>query len=196
MSKYVHVLTGYWVHVLILKWGVKQGEPLSSCLFGLFIDRLEKVFNDVLGQEMGVRLKVMFLKMLLFADDLVLLAESVTGFQAMLDVLSFFCRINIMTVNIKKSEVVFFNSLSRDYTFKYDGHVLDIKDKFIYLGVLCWGRYDVINIMLRKENHVKQMARRGLNRGRNALFALCHKCAELDVHNVYIGFSFIYLIHW
>ena len=154
--------------------GVKQGDPLSSCLFGLFIDRLEKVFNDLLGQEMGVRLKNMFLKVLLYADDLVLLAESATDLQAMLDVLSVFCRINMMTVNIKKSEVVIFNSLTHDYTFTYDGHVLDIKDKFIYLGMLFEGRYDV-----------KQMARRGLNRGRNALFALYRKCAELDIHNVY-----------
>ena len=87
---------------------------------------------------------------------MVLIAESTADLQAMLDESIVFCRNNMMTVNIKKSEVVIFNSLSRDYKFTYDGHVLYIKDKFIYLGMLSEGRHDV-----------KQMARRRLNRGRN-----------------------------
>ena len=89
--------------------GLKQGDPLSPLLFGLFIDRLEKLFDGMLGPESGVKLKDIWLKVLLYADDLVLLAETPQELQAMMDKLSLFCQHNGMTVNIKKSECLVFN---------------------------------------------------------------------------------------
>ena len=89
--------------------GVKQGDPLSPLLFGLFIDRIETVFSNLLPQ-LGIRMGSMLVQVLLYADDLVLLAESPGELQSMLDLLSNFCVCNSLTVNVKKSEVVIFNS--------------------------------------------------------------------------------------
>jgi sorting nexin-29 len=63
--------------------GVKQGDALSPLLFGLFIDRIEGFING-LDTEVGVWLKDMLLRVLLYADDVVLLAESLQGLQQLL----------------------------------------------------------------------------------------------------------------
>jgi hypothetical protein len=155
--------------------GVKQGDPLSPCLFGLFIDRLEKVLTDLLGLEVGVRLKDSFLKVLLYADDLVLLAESREDLQKMLDALHIFCDYNKMTVNIKKSEIVVFNKKNdvRD-VFHYNGESVCVKPVFIYLGMV-----------FQCEHDAKLMAVRSIVKGRNAIHALTRRCAQLNIHNVY-----------
>ena len=57
--------------------GVKQGYPLSPTLFGLYIDKLEEWLNFQGGD--GVRLGEFVIKLLLYADDLVLAAKSAHG---------------------------------------------------------------------------------------------------------------------
>jgi len=82
--------------------GVKQGDPLSPLLFCLFIDRFEKFITDRLPAA-GAQVAHKLIRVLLYADDLVLLADSIHDLQAMLDVLHEFCCFNAMTVNIKNS---------------------------------------------------------------------------------------------
>ena len=53
---------------------VKQGFPLSLALFSLYIDKLEEWLNLQGGD--GVRLGEFVIKLLLYADDLVLVAKS------------------------------------------------------------------------------------------------------------------------
>ena len=64
--------------------GVKQGDPLSPLLFGLFIDRIEHFFAAELGQQVGVRVAEAMRRVLLYADDLVLMADSPEQLQALL----------------------------------------------------------------------------------------------------------------
>ena len=59
--------------------GVTQGNPLSLLLFGLFIDRTEGIIRDKLPAAAGVHLLDVCLKILLYADDLVLLAHLGVG---------------------------------------------------------------------------------------------------------------------
>ena len=70
--------------------GVKQGNPLSLLLFGLFIDELEQWLRERLPRA-GVRLGPKLLQMLLYADDLVLLAPKPQMLQQQLDHLHQFC---------------------------------------------------------------------------------------------------------
>ena len=158
--------------------GVKQGDPLSPLLFGIFIDRLEMLLDSMLPDQ-GVHLKDMLLKILLYADDLVLLAESPSDLQGMLDILRQFCEVNKMVVNVKKSEIVVFNRQfirgNRIPRIQYNGVDMEIKPLFIYLG-----------IMFEEEEGIKRVATRWFNKGRGALYSMMRRCNELDIHNVYI----------
>jgi hypothetical protein len=89
--------------------GVKQGDPLFPLLFGLFIDRLER-FLEARAPTLGVNVTGRLLRAILYAVDIVLLAESAQELQALLDVLEEFCRAAGMRPNPNKCEVVVYNA--------------------------------------------------------------------------------------
>ena len=94
--------------------GVKQGDPLSPLLSGLFIDRFQWFLESRLSlrgypDSMGIKIGNNFLKMLLYADDMVLAATESPTLQVQLDILQEFCSIVGMEVNTAKSECVIFN---------------------------------------------------------------------------------------
>ena len=125
--------------------GVMQGCPLSPLFFGLLIDRIEAFMHEMLP-GVGVHLGQMLLQILLYADDLVLLAESQADLQKMLDALQQFCELMGLTVNVKKSEAVIFNNnyaprgagvtLAGEggpSTLVYNGAPLAVKSMFVYV---------------------------------------------------------------
>ncbi|MCO5588614.1 hypothetical protein L7F22_042571 [Adiantum nelumboides] len=65
--------------------GVKQGCPLSPTLFGMYVDEV----SDYIDREgdRGAQLAETWIPLLLYADDIVLIAESPDGMQRQLDVL-------------------------------------------------------------------------------------------------------------
>jgi hypothetical protein len=63
--------------------GVKQGCPLSPLLFGILVDRLEP-FLEQRCPGGGARLATQLVRALLYADDIVLMAESAAGLRSML----------------------------------------------------------------------------------------------------------------
>ena len=73
----------------------------------------------------------------LYADDLVLLAESKEELQELLEGLSKFSKDKELTVNAKKSVVMVFNQTGRKATDKlfYNGQELEAVQSFTYLGV-------------------------------------------------------------
>ncbi len=58
--------------------GVKQGCPLSSLLFGLFIDGLEKQLNALEGDAPPM-LGHLAVRLLLYADNLALMSHTPAG---------------------------------------------------------------------------------------------------------------------
>ena len=88
--------------------GVKQGDALSPLLFGLFIDRFEKYIDEEYP-NLGVQLKDQLIRVLLYADDLVLLAESPIDLQLMLNALSKFSTLNSLTVNTTLGHPTFYS---------------------------------------------------------------------------------------
>ncbi len=63
--------------------GLKQGCVLSPTLFSVLMNDLSKMFET---QGFGVEISGSFIKSLLFADDVVLIAKSEDELQAMLDI--------------------------------------------------------------------------------------------------------------
>lgn len=160
--------------------GVRQGDPLSPLLFGLYIDRLE-AFLRARKPNIGCTIASTLLQALLYADDVVLFADSADDLQELLACLGDFCAAHLLTVNVPKSEVVVFNSCfvshTRQHELRFAWHMhgmpLARSSKFPYLGVL-----------FEDGAHMQLALDRGVDKGKAALFAMMRRCYELGVHNV------------
>lgn len=119
--------------------GVKQGDPLSPLLFGLFIDELEQYLQQRLPQH-GVQCGTKLVQLLLYADDLALLSATPDGLQQQLHVLSSFCEDKGLEVNLSKTEIVVFGRRrwlpdSNTRPWMYRGQIVRVSEQFKYLGV-------------------------------------------------------------
>jgi len=61
--------------------GVKQGHPLSPTFFGIYIDELMSFFREHIYEGDGCILHHVLISLLLFTDDVILLASSCEGLQ-------------------------------------------------------------------------------------------------------------------
>ena len=117
--------------------GNRQGECLSPFLFSMYINDLESELmqNGVDGIDIGM----LKLYLLLYADDIVIFSSTSDGLQKGLDVLSEYCQKWKLTVNTEKTKIMIFRkggSLPRNLSFVFQGSVLEIVNKFIYLGII------------------------------------------------------------
>jgi hypothetical protein len=104
--------------------GVKQGCPLSPTLFGIYIDKLE----DILAKEGCVRptLTGIVINLLLYVDDILLMARSPHDLENQLRILKYFFSNMGMTINIDKNKVMIIKSNKITYdTFVYDNNNLE-----------------------------------------------------------------------
>ncbi len=113
---------------------VKRGCPLSPLLFGLYIDALESRIVVLAGDD-SLDLAGTAVKLLPYADDLVLMSKSLRGLQKQLDELNAFCKERDLTVNVKKTKVVVFGSRVNSSPLHYDGSPVEEVASFRYLGV-------------------------------------------------------------
>ena len=128
----VNNLTTDWFSVTC---GLRQGCCLSPLLFNLFIDDLALRIKS-LGK--GVSIDNDVLSILLYADDIALVAENAADLQLMLDCLNEWCGRNSMSINPSKSNVVHFrpNSLQRvAFDFQCGQHAVSTAEKYTYLGI-------------------------------------------------------------
>ena len=104
-------------------------------LFNLFIDKITEIF----GQSCDpVNLGGEDLSCLLWADDLVLLRSSPTGFQNSIDKTHMFYNSIGLQMNTKKTKVLIFNSRGLKLTnnsFFVGGNPLEVVDEHQYLGI-------------------------------------------------------------
>ncbi|MCO5560653.1 hypothetical protein L7F22_014270 [Adiantum nelumboides] len=122
--------------------GVKQGCPLSPTLFGMYIDEV----SDYIDREgdRGVQLAETWIPLLLYADDIVLIAESPDGMQRQLDVLQKFAEESGLSVNMGKTKIMVFNTTTQwvrrsTPKFTYGQDNVEYTDAYTYLGVVFTG---------------------------------------------------------
>ena len=96
-----------------LSTGVRQGCVMSPILFSLFINGLAREINE---KGKGIDVGGRRVRLLMYADDIVLLAESARDLQNMLDVVTAYSKRWRFRLNPKKgkSEVMIFGRKPRN----------------------------------------------------------------------------------
>ena len=85
--------------------GVKQGDTLSPTLFSIFINNLAIEVNN---KRCGITIDGKIISILLYADDIVIIAETDENLQIMLNVVHSWCDKWQLQVNEAKSKIVHF----------------------------------------------------------------------------------------
>ena len=120
---------------------MRQGDSLSPLLFAIFINDLAQEINML---ESGVEIKGLNgkstnLSLLMYADDIVLVAPTRDNAQSMLNVLGAWCNKWGMKVNVAKSQVVHVRNPQRPLCSQkliLNGDPLSFVQNYKYLG--CW----------------------------------------------------------
>lgn len=113
--------------------GVKQGCLLSPLLFALYVNDLHEFI------EGGLFVENINIRLLLYADDIVFLADDIKVLQKMIDNLEIYCKMWSLEVNLAKSEIMVFRNggkLSKYERWMYNGREIKISNEFKYLGVV------------------------------------------------------------
>ena len=111
-------------------------------------------------------------KLLLYADDLVLMSRTQQGLQKQLGELGKFSKERDLTVNVKKTKVVVFGSRVNTSPLLYDGLPIEEVASFRYLGV-----------ELHRSGLLKTAVEHLAAPGKRALFALRRRCADLKLND-------------
>ena len=116
-----------------------QGCLLSPILFSMFVKEFTKIVetNGLHGIQLHLELIEIFI--LLFADDIALVADTIGGLQCQLCLLSTFCKEKKITVHVGKTKVPVFWKGGRkncNERWNYNGEPLEVVNGFRYDGLL------------------------------------------------------------
>ncbi len=116
--------------------GVKQGDSLSPTLFSIFINDL---IAEVKNVGKGVQIGDDKCSILLFADDIVIMAESEQDLQCLLDKVAEWCATWKLSVNQSKTKIMHFRKRRQSRTvnaFTFNNSELEIVSQYKYLGIM------------------------------------------------------------
>ena len=172
-SVYKHTTSTIKINNKLTEWfncnsGVAQGNNLSPTIFAAFVNDLVTEINDL---GIGVQVGDLFVSMLLYADDIVLIANSERNLQTMLNTLHGWCKKWRVLINTSKSKCMHFRrprTRQTDFRFQVGDNVLETVSEYRYLGV----------IIADKGNFVSHAEALSRGAGR-ALGSLIHKISGL-----------------
>ena len=116
-----------------MKSGVKQGCLLSPMLFSLMLNDLHDVLKG------GLQIVELNIRLLMYADDIIILADSPEVLQKMINRLSEYCQLWNLVVNLQKSQILIFGKTTRPSHYEkwfYRSTEIEIVKSYQYLGVL------------------------------------------------------------
>ena len=116
--------------------GVKQGDIISPTLFSMYLNDLATGIKNL---NCGIDIDGLNLSILLYADDIVLLAPNEDSLQEMLNFIKQWCNKWRMAINADKTQVVHFRrqqTLKTSYVFLFGDSPLKTVSFYKYLGVL------------------------------------------------------------
>ena len=107
---YTNTLSCMKINNLYTDWfqifnGVRQGDTLSPTLFSFFINDLASELKEL---GLGIDINGTKICILLYADDMVLIANSEAQLQSMLNVMYQWCKKWRLRVNNNKTKIVHF----------------------------------------------------------------------------------------
>ena len=117
------------------KCGVRQGDPLSSTLFNIFINDFPMCIAHA---NCGIYINKKQICSLMFADDIVLLSDSQIGLQKQLDLAHTWAANNQVKFNESKSFIVHYRptrAIACDRPFRLGQMLLKFKNNYKYLGI-------------------------------------------------------------
>src|SRR3981189_594161 len=116
------------------KVGVRQGDTLSPLLFNIFINGImEKVKDSGLGVKIGSET----MSVLLFADDMVLVANNEVELGHLVDKVKQYCDKWQLEVNVNKTKVVMVSKDGSEVVkVKYGQSELECVSKYCYLRMV------------------------------------------------------------
>ena len=129
------ILNDYETEYFNCPIGVKQGDCLSPTLFAIFINDLA---SEVKSSNIGLKLNdELFLNILMYADDIVLLAEKEEDLQALLFMVENWCKKWRLEVNLSKTNIMHVRpqrKFQSRFVFLFNNHPVDYCHSYKYLG--------------------------------------------------------------
>jgi len=122
--------------------GVRQGDSLSTTLFNIFINDL---VDDINSLNLGVTCGNLQVSILLYADDIVLIADNETDLQKMLDQCTSWTEKWKLTVNTDKTKIMHIRKTRAPRTnlnFSLAGATLEKVKEYKYLGLVFNEHFD------------------------------------------------------
>ncbi|CAG2208135.1 unnamed protein product [Mytilus edulis] len=116
--------------------GVRQGDNLAPTLFAVFVDDLVTEINRI-GK--GINIGTDSLSCLLYADDIVLISDTVDGLQSLLHCVTDWSKTWRLKVNTDKTKIMHVRKASKpknDYEFQLNNMTLETVSKYRYLGLV------------------------------------------------------------
>lgn len=117
-------------------FGLRQGCNFSPQLFSFFINGLIDFFNQ--NNIRGIQIDNIEITCLMYADDIVLLADTPYGLQNMLNALSNYCDMWDLEVNLNKTKAMVFRNggiVKRNESWTYKNNPVELVPYYNYLGL-------------------------------------------------------------
>ena len=118
--------------------GLRQGCNLSPILFSLYINDLHDAISNSDARGIQLYPSLIEILLLMFADDVALLSDTISGLQKQLNALNDFCAESKLKVNISKTKILVFRKggvLSRREKWHFNGSRLESVPGFTYVHV-------------------------------------------------------------